>query len=212
MRLFVATPSHYLHGGVERILEALGRELPRRGIDLTFGLAKGLRFHDPARFRAEYPHLKTVDVDGTSGSAYGRRKSLRRAILAHDPDVVLNVRVFDAYPVCAALKQEGHRLRFATTVQAFESDYLVDLKRYEEFVDAVMTSGELIARAVRQFTSVEDVVSIPGGVASPRRMRVAHGGPLRIGYVGRIEQLQKRILDLPLLVGELDRRLRNDNR
>lgn len=206
MRLFIATPSHYLHGGAERILEALARRLPPRGIDVTFGLAKGARFHDPDRFRRAFPEMRAVDVDGTSGTAYGRRRALRRAILAAAPDVVLNVRMFDAYPVCAALKLEGHRLRLATTVQAFETEYLVDLARYGGFVDGVMTSGEWIARAVRQFTTVQHVVSIPGGIAPPRRLRAPHDGPLRLGYVGRLEQVQKRILDLPLLAEELQRR------
>ncbi len=206
MRLFIATPSYYLAGGVERILEALARHLPPLGIEVVVGLAKGARFHDPARFREAFPEMRTVDVDGTSGTAYGRRRALRRAVVEADPDVVLNARVFDAYPVCAELKLEGHRLRLATTLQAYETDFLVDLARYAAFVDCAITSGELIARAVRRFTSVEHVMSIPGGVAPPRRSRAPHAGPLRLGYVGRLEQVQKRILDLPLLAEELARR------
>ncbi|HEX8619200.1 MAG TPA: glycosyltransferase, partial [Thermoanaerobaculia bacterium] len=206
MRLFIATPSHYLAGGVERILEALARHLPSRGIEVLVGLAKGARFHDPDRFRRAYPDMRTVDLDGRSGTAYARRRGLRRAILARDPDVVLNARLYDTYPVCAELKREGHRLRLATTLQAYEADFFVDLARYAAFVDCAITSGELIAEAVRRFTSVEQVASIPGGVAPPRRTRGAHAGPLRLGYVGRLEQLQKRILDLPLLCDELARR------
>jgi glycosyltransferase involved in cell wall biosynthesis len=206
MRLFIATPSYYLAGGVERIIEALARHLPSRGIEVVVGVAKGARFHDPARFRAAFPELRTIDVDGTSGTAYGRRRALRRAIVQADPDVVLNARVFDAYPVCAELKLAGHRLRLATTLQAYETDFFVDLARYAAFVDCAITSGELIARAVRRFTSVQHVLSVPGGVAPPRRVRVPDAGPLRIGYVGRLEQVQKRILDLPLLAAELERR------
>jgi glycosyltransferase involved in cell wall biosynthesis len=206
MRLFIATPSYSLGGGVERILEALARHLPSRGFEVVVGLAKGARFHDPERFRRAFPEMRTVDIDGTSGTAYGRRRALRRAIVNADPDVVLNARLFDVYPVCAELKLAGHRLRLATTVQAYETDFLVDLARYGDFVDCAVTSGELIARAVRRFTSVGEVTSIPGGVAPPRRYRAPQEGPLRIGYVGRLEQLQKRILDLPLLAAELERR------
>jgi glycosyltransferase involved in cell wall biosynthesis len=206
MRLFIATPSYYLAGGAERTIEALARYLPSRGFEVVVGLAKGARFHDPERFREAFPEMRTVDIDGTSGTAYGRRRGLRRAILDTDPDIVLNARLFDTYPVCAELKLAGHRLRLAASVQAYESDFLVDLARYGAFTDCAMTSGELIARAVRRFTSVEQVMSIPGGVAPPLRLRSPHDGPLRIGYVGRIEQLQKRILDLPLLAEELERR------
>ena len=205
MRLFVCTPTHYLQGGVERILESLATHLPSQGIEVVFGLAKGARFHDPDRFRAAFPVVRGVDVDGTSGTSYGRRRALRRAIVAADPDVVLMARMFDAYPVCAELKSRGHRLRFAVTIQAYEDDYFYDLTRWREFVDVCVTSGERIASTVRMLTDVP-AMSIPGGVAPARRLRAAHDGPLRIGYVGRVVQVQKRILDLPLLARELQRR------
>lgn len=206
MRLFVCTPTHSLQGGVERILESLARHLPPRGIEVVFGLARGARFHDPDRFRAAFPVVRGVDVDGTSGTAHGRRRALQRAIVAVDPDVVLIARTFDAYPVVSALKSSGHPLRLAVTVQAYESDYFADLARYAPFVDVVVASGELIAGAVRRFTSVEHVVSIPGGVAPAGVKRVPGEGPLRIGYVGRLEQKQKRALDLVPLAEELERR------
>jgi glycosyltransferase involved in cell wall biosynthesis len=205
MRLFVCTPTHYLQGGVERILESLATHLPAQGFEVVFGLAKGARFHDPDRFRAAFPVVRGVDVDGTSGTAYGRRRALRRAILEADPDVVLIARVFDAYPVCAELKSRGHRLRLAVTIQAYEDDYFYDLVRWREFVDVCVTSGERIASTVRTLTDVP-AMSIPGGVAPARRFRAAHDGPLRVGYVGRVVQVQKRILDLPLLARELQLR------
>ena len=204
-RLLICTPTHYLQGGVERIMEALAQHLPSRGFEVLFALAKGARFHDPAKFRAAFPDIRGVDVDGTSGTTYGRRGALRRVILQTDPDVVLMARMFDAYPVCSALKLEGHRLRLAVTVQAYESDYFADLDRYQDFVDVCIASGERILGEVRRRTTVPSV-SIPGGVAPPRRVRAAHEGPLRIGYVGRIEQVQKRVLDLPPFVEELERR------
>jgi len=205
MRLFVCTPSYYLQGGVERILEALAIHLPSRGIEVAFGLARGARFHDPQKFRDAFPAVRGVEVDGSSGTTYGRRRSLRRAILAADPDVVLIARMFDAYPVASELKARGHRLRLAVTIQAYESDYFADIARYEDFVDVCVASGEQIAATVRATTTVP-TVSIPGGVARPHRMREARGGPLRIGYVGRIEQTQKRVLDLLSLCEELERR------
>jgi glycosyltransferase involved in cell wall biosynthesis len=205
MRLFVGTPSYSLHGGVERILESLARHLPPRGFEVTIGLAHGARFHDPARFRKAFPEMHTVDVDGRSGTTYGRRRALRRAIETVDPDVVLMARMFDVYPVASALKLHGHRLRLAVTIQAYESDYFCDLVRYAPFVDTCITSGERIASAVCALTDVP-ATSIPGGVAPATRTRTAHAGPLRLGYVGRVEQVQKRILDLPLLAAELERR------
>lgn len=201
-RVLICTPTYYLQGGVERIMESLAADLPARGIEVLFALAKGARFHDPAKFRAAFPDIRGVDVDGTSGTVYGRRRALRGAIVQTDPDVVLIARMFDAYPVVAELKLEGHRTRLAVTVQAYESDYFADLERYQDFVDLCVASGERIASEVRRRTSVP-VVSVPGGIVPPHQWRAAHDGPLRIGYVGRVEQVQKRILDLPLLVDRL---------
>ncbi len=203
-RILICTPTHYLQGGVERIMESLAVGLPARGLEVLFALAKGARFHDPAAFRSAFPVIRGVEVDGTSGTAYGRRRALRRVILETDPDLVLIARMFDAYPVVSALKLEGHRVRLAVTVQAYEADYFSDLERYQDFVDLCVTSGDRILGEVRRRTSVPSV-SIPGGVAAPRRLRDAQDGPLRLGYVGRLEQIQKRVRDLPLLVDELER-------
>lgn len=204
-RLLICTPTYYLQGGVERIMESLAQHLPSRGFEVLFALAKGSRFHDPAAFRAAFPALQGIDVDGTSGTTYGRRRALRRVIVESDPDVVLIARMFDAYPVCAALKRDGHRLRLAVTVQAYENAYFTDLERYQEFVDVCVASGNRILGEIQRRTTVP-AVSIPGGVAPPRHLRQPHEGPLRLGYVGRIEQLQKRVLDLLPFVEALDRR------
>jgi glycosyltransferase involved in cell wall biosynthesis len=207
-RLFICTPTHSLQGGVERILESLAELLPPRAFEVTFGLVKGARFHDPEKFRRAFPAIRGIDVDGTSGTAYGRRRALRAAIAAADPDVVLIARIFDAYPVCSELKRTGHRLRLAVTVQGYEPEYFVDLARYAEFVDLCVANGELSAQAVKRFTRVppERVRAISGGVVRPRRRREPREGPLRVAYVGRLEQVQKRARDLPLLAAELSRR------
>ena len=206
-RILIATPTHATQGGVERILESLATHLPSRGFEVVFALAKGLRFHDPARFRAAFPAVRGVDVDGTSGTAYGRRRALRRAIVDVRPDLVLNARLFDVYSAAAQLKREGHPLRLAVTIQADEQEYLDDLARYAELVDCVVTSGALLAEKASRLVPPEIVRSIPGGVAGARK-HVQHDAsrPLRLGYVGRVEQQQKRVLDLPLVADELRRR------
>jgi len=186
-------------------MEALALHLPSRGFEVVFALAKGKKYHHPDAFRAAFPMMHGVDVDGRSGTSYGRQRALRRAILDVDPDIILIARLFDVYPVASALKLEGHRLRLAVTVQSYEEVYFADLERYQDFVDVCVTSGEQIRAEVRRRTSVP-AVSVPGGVAAPQRWREPHAGPLRIGYVGRVQQVQKRVLDLVPFVAELDRR------
>lgn len=206
-RLLICTPTHATQGGVERILEALAIGLPSRGYEVVFALAKGARFHDPENYRAAFPSIRGIDVDGTSGTVYGRQRALHRVMTEVDPDIVLIARMFDAYPVASALKHRGHRLRLALTVQAYEKEYFPDVRAYADWLDVCVTSGNLIANAIERFTSLprERIRSIPGGVAAPLRV-VEHQDRLRIGYVGRLEQMQKRALDLAAFADELQRR------
>ena len=206
-RLLICTPTHTLHGGVERILQSLAARLPEHGYEVVFALARGSRFNDPDKFRAEYPNIVSVEIDGTSGTAEGRRRSVRAAIERADPDIVLAARLFEVYPVAARLKREGHRLRLAIMIQGFEPEYYVDARRYREFVDLCNTSGALTARAASEVSGIpaERVVAIAGGVAPARRHRVP-SDVLRLGYVGRIATLQKRALDLADALSEIRRR------
>jgi glycosyltransferase involved in cell wall biosynthesis len=134
---------------------------------------------------------------------------LRRLIRDEQPDVVLSMRVFDAYEAVALEKRsDGQGPRLAVGIRGFEAPYLADLARYRDSVDLCVTSGDLLARIATGYCGVEAdrVVSIGGGVLAPRVPRSARGGgPLRLLYAGRLEEAQKRISDLPRLLEELDR-------
>jgi glycosyltransferase involved in cell wall biosynthesis len=197
--LLICTPCHVLHGGVERIIESLARGLPAHGFRVVVGLARGERFHLPERFRQEYPDLDCVEIEGRSGTRLGRQRGVRRTLAEVRPDVVLIARLFDAYEAVVERKHRGDPVRLAVTVQAYEPDYVTDLATFADWVDLCVTSGRLIARAAERFTTLpaDRVRSIPG-VVRPASTRVTHDDarPLRLGYVGRIEQPQKRIFDL----------------
>src|SRR4051812_5474833 len=92
--LLICTPCHVLHGGVERIIEALAARLPAHGFRVVVGLARGDRFHLPDRYRSEYPSLTCVEIDGRSGTREGRLRGLRRTLRQVRPDVVLIARLY----------------------------------------------------------------------------------------------------------------------
>ncbi|MGH9823860.1 MAG: glycosyltransferase, partial [Blastocatellia bacterium] len=88
------------------------------------------------------------------------------------------------------------------------ADYLFDAKHFRGIIDICVTDGRLLAAAAVQICGIvpERVVSIPGGVRSPivpvtPRTCKSH---LRIGYVGRLAQSDKRVLDLIPLVARLE--------
>jgi glycosyltransferase involved in cell wall biosynthesis len=205
--LLILTPSHGIYGGVERIIENLDRGLTAAGFRVLVGLARGAHFHNPDAYRRAYPQLTTVEIDGLGGTRAGRLGGLARTLDAARPDVVLVSRLFDAYEAVAALKLAGDPLRLAVTIDGYECEYVADLGLFEEFVDLCVTSGQLLAMAVQRFSQLpsERILSIPGGVRPPRRF-VTHedSRPLRLGYVGRLDQGVKRVMDLPEMLQRLD--------
>ena len=209
-KLLICSPSHALVGGVETIVNDLSRELPSRGWNTILALGKGSRFNDVDAYRNAYPDLSITEIDGTKGTRQGRHEALAELIEDIRPDVVLSARIFDAYEAVSECKKHQPNLRLAVTIQAYEPHYLYDLRAYRESVDLCVTSGNMIRLAVIHWSNLPEdrVVSIPGGVSAPR-VEIAPRyprSPIRIGYVGRLDQDQKRILDAEPFVRELDRK------
>jgi glycosyltransferase involved in cell wall biosynthesis len=207
--LLICTPCHALHGGVERLIEWLHDGLPAHGFQVVVALARGERFHHPDRYRREYPTLKCVEIDGTTGTRAGRLNGVRRVLDETRPDLVLIARLFDVYEAVCERKLAGAPLRLAVTVDAYEAEYIDDLARYADFVDVCVTSGQMIAKGIRRFTTLPaDRVRglAPGVSAAERFVRPDDARPLRLGYVGRLEEKQKRVLDLPRVLQALQAR------
>ncbi|GEM_PF-972150 len=208
-RLLICSRSHDPRGGVERIIVDLCRELPKRGWTITLGLTAGKRFNSPEAFRKEHgDDLPIIALDGTLGTQRSRQTAIRNAIRATCPDIVLSMRVFDAYPVMAALKQAATATRFAVGIRSYESPYLADLKHLGAVVDYCITSGEMIRQACIQGSEFEAdrVKSIGGGIHPPTvpiSVRTPRK-PLRMLYAGRLDPGQKRILDLIPFVSQLE--------
>lgn len=209
-RLLICSRSHSPHGGADRIIADLCRHLPARGWQVVLGLTRGERFNNARRYAEVLGEdLPVVEIDGRQGTRTARIKSLRRVIREARPDIVLSMRVFDAYEAVALEKSgsnEGPRL--AIGVRSFEAPYLADLALYRGSVDLCVTSGRLIAAAAihQSGMSPDRVVSIGGGVRPPNKTAVPRvtKRPLQLLYAGRLDNEQKRILDLPPFLRELD--------
>lgn len=208
-RLLILSRASDPHGGVESIIADLCRELPAYGWDVVLGLTQGAKFNDVARYRDVYPDLPIDTLDGRIGTRGSRRNAIRVAIRKHRPDVVLALRVFDAFEAIA-MEKTPNGPRFAVGIRSFEPAYLADLRKCGNVVDLCVTSGELIAAACKKMAGMDSkrVVSIGGGVRPPHSTpRPRHlDSHVRLLYAGRLEQDQKRILDLAALAEELVRR------
>lgn len=208
----ICSRSHAPHGGADRIVADLCRNLPARGWQVTLGLTRGERYNDAGHYLDVLGRdLPAVEIDGRQGTRSARIRALRAVIRSCRPDVVLSMRVFDAYEAtCLEKNATDGGPRLAVGVRSFEAPYLADLARYRDSVDLCVTSGELIAAAaVRQAgLAPERVASIGGGVHPPKhRVRARQAAqPLRLLYAGRLDSEQKRILDLPGFLDQLEKR------
>lgn len=207
-KLLICSQSHNLYGGVENIVNDLCLELPKRGWDTILGLGKGSCYNRVDLYRNEYPNIPIIEIDGSKGTRQSRFEALVKIFQAVKPDIILSARLFDAYWAINQLKKRNQRIYFAVTIQAYEPPYFYDIGLFKKTVDLCITSGNLVKEAVIHLSKLhkDKVISIPGGVRSPktvvkpRRLRKL----LKIGYVGRLEQGQKRIFDLIPFLKKLD--------
>lgn len=211
-RLLILSRCSEPRGGADRVIADVCRNLPVRGWEVMLGLTKGARFNAPERYREVYPDLPVVEVDGTLGTRKAKLDAIRRTILAHRPDVVLSMRVFDAYEATARIKDSAgeYKPRLVVGVRSYEEGYLSDVRRYRDVIDGCVTAGRLIAKACVDLCGVEArrVFSIAGGIRSPERLpeRWDIHTPIRLLYAGRLEQDQKRARDLVPFVRDFSKR------
>lgn len=207
--VMICSPSNALRGGVESIINDLCRHLPSRGWTPLLALARGARFNNVERYREVNPGLPIVELDGTRGTRQARIESLTGLIRRVRPDVVLNARIYDSYAAMAQLKRQGPAPRFITTIRAYEVDYFHDARVYHAIVDLCLVSGNMVAAAAARFTGIapERLISIPGGVHAPLEPPLPRQTPgaIRLGYVARLEQEQKRVFDLVTTLESLER-------
>jgi glycosyltransferase involved in cell wall biosynthesis len=207
-RLLICTRSHVPHGGADRIVADLSRELPSRGWDVVVAVAHGDRFNRIERYRDAYPGLPVMALDARTGTRYARRHAVAEAIHRTRADVVLAMRVFDAYEAVAASKLAAGRPRLVVGLRAYEPSYLFDVALYADHIDLCVTSGSLIATACRELCGLptDRIESIGGGVHEPlvRPSPRTNVIPLRLLYAGRFASEQKRILDFVPYVRGLD--------
>jgi glycosyltransferase involved in cell wall biosynthesis len=208
-KVLIVTPSAYVRGGVETIIHDLCAELPRFGWSAELGLAAGERFHIVSRYKAAYPEATLHPILPRFPTRRARVEAIISVVREVAPDIVVAARIADVYEALARLKLAGEAPRLGVAVRGLEAQYVHDVSAYRDFIDACFVDGRLIERACTELASIDSdrVFNLPGGVRPPVAAvepRVARE-VLRIGYVGRLAQADKRVLDLIPLVDRLER-------
>lgn len=205
------TPSAYPLGGVAVWLDYLVPALSAHGWRAKVGLVAG-RWHDVGVYRAAYPGLETLAIENPTGSAEGRIRAIADTLRRERPDVVVAVNIVDTYAAVRRVRREGQPIKAVMALHGIAADLLGDLRREAPLgLDAVIATNRLACRLCVEHAGVpsQRVLYAPYGVdvdAFGAIQRTAREGPLRIVWVGRLEQEQKRVHDLAAILAALDAR------
>lgn len=198
--LFLA-PTVSIWGGVQTWLDQTARSLRAAGWRVVVGLCGGPRFHDARAYAAAHPELAWLEVRCLTGTPEGRAQAVLRVLERAHPDVFAVVNVGDA--VEAARRWKGTRVgrgcRVVFTVHGFSPPQLAEIAERSGTIDRVVTTNRLTQRIVVDLCRVDPgrVGYAPYGAEAPLNGFDA-GKPdlLRIGWLGRFEETQKRVSDL----------------
>jgi glycosyltransferase involved in cell wall biosynthesis len=208
-RLLFVTQTAHVHGGLETWLDELLPTLPARGWQPLVALARGPRFHDPEAYRAAHPTFETIEVEAPSNTREARVAALRTMIRRVNPELVVPVNIADTNEAVAREKLAGSNVRLLLMLRAMRPHgELEDMRRWRDFVDVAVGGNRLLRALIAEWARIPEhrLRYIPPGsrrkTGETRTPRPA--GRLRIGYVGRLDAGDKRVLDLIALAQSLD--------
>ncbi len=208
--LFIA-PSAYPLGGVAEWLDYLLPFLDNRGWDCTLGLTAG-HVHDADAYLKRHPWHAVIRIVNRTGSAEGRIRALESTIRARPDSLIVSINISSVYAAVRRIRQVSSRFnsRLVVALHALEQCYFDDCAQHADVIDAVVSPNRLTTRlaaeslrdASRSFYApcgVELIGDVESGLGQRDR-----NGPTRILFCGRIEQDQKRVLDLVELAVALE--------
>ena len=208
MKILFFAPSAYLFGGVQDWLADLVPGVRREGHEVTVAVPDG-RFHCFESYRKAYPELACIRLRNPTGSQEGRIQCIMNCIAFIQPDLIVGVNIAAVYPAVARLRHRGGQVgKLIITLHAIEADYFEDLRQFRAIVDAVVVTNKLTLALVAQESLIpeERILYAPYGVkmSTFKSPLPKSDDLLRLAWVGRFEQTQKRVHDLVSILKRLD--------
>ena len=207
--LFIA-PSAYLYGGLASWLDYLVPGLESKGWDVTVGLPQG-RWHNADAYSEKYPFNKWIPIKCKTGNREGRIRALYKAIKENNPDIVAGINIPDTYAAVERLRMKGKDSpRAVMTLHGFLPQLFEDMKNFSGVLDGVICTNKLACALSEKYSVMEKsrVHYAPYGVkVLDKKQKDKKSGPLKILYVGRLEEdFQKRVTEIPLIVDALEKK------
>ncbi len=204
--LFIS-PSAYPIGGVATWLDYVSKGLQEKDWRVVVGLASG-KWHDAETYREKHGCLTVRPINNNSGSREGRIRAIEDIIKRVNPELVVGVNIPDCY--IAALRSRAIKVwpKIVMTVHAIQPDFYEDIRKYSEVLDGVICTNKLACELAKVDSGFNEkqIYYAPYGVSVNSKNNIirAPGDPLRLAYVGRLEQWQKRIHDLLPILAHLE--------
>jgi len=211
-RLLFFAPSAYCLGGVQVWLSDLVAGLQDDPCwQVQVALPSG-REHRLDRYREAYPQLPILPLLNPTGSAAGRRQAIFSLLQHYQPDLVVGVNIAELYPAVRRARRHGFQGRVVFSLHSLAADLLADVAAEADLLDAVIATNRLSCRLAECVGGIaaERVLYAPCGANWPSH---ADANPLvcacpptglRIAWVGRLEESQKRVQDLARILQHLE--------
>ena len=215
MKILFVAPSAYPLGGIADWLDSTLDGLSGLNHLCGVGLVEG-GGHNAKAYLDRHPWSSAVVISNPSGSREGRIRSLMKSIEGSRSDLLVSVNLVDTYEAVRRLRHAFPQNvpRLAIALHGLQVELLADIRINRDVIDGVVATNRLAA-AVAGAAMDDSARShyAPCGVITRTGVHEAFPGTVfRLLYAGRIEQEQKRVMDLPpilssLLTSGLDARL-----
>ncbi|MTJ50315.1 glycosyltransferase family 4 protein [Dolichospermum sp. UHCC 0259] len=211
--LAVVAPSAYVLGGVQVWLDYLIAGLESKGWNVTFVLTEG-KYHDTKQYLDKHPFRNFYCVKNQTGSQEGRICALASAFKKLNPDLILNVNIVDTYLAVERIRSQGfvQSPKVVMTLHGSQADFLDDINQFNNIIDAVVVTNQLLTQLIKNLRifETERLFYAPYGVDTAKPdIKQTFENVLSLAYVGRFEEQQKRISDIPLILTELEKYTNN---
>jgi glycosyltransferase involved in cell wall biosynthesis len=206
MRILFIAPSAYLLGGVQDWLYSLCIGLRSRGHEIIIGVPNN-KFHQVDQYNDVFEGLEAVGFTNRSGSPEGRIRSLCRFLMKYRADIIVGVNIGDLYEAFNRVCERLTESRIVLTLHAIEANYFADIGRYSYLLDGIITTNRLSQSIVRSMKVMSDnrVYYAPYGVEIKTKVnQTRFADTLKVAWVGRLENNQKRLSDLVNMLRRLD--------
>jgi glycosyltransferase involved in cell wall biosynthesis len=207
MKLLFIAPSAYLLGGVQDWLYLLTIGLRKRGHNVTVGIPDGI-YHRAGEYNSRFQGIDAISFKNKSGTHEGRIRAIAKFLVNNPADLIIGVNIGDLYDAYIRSYHLLKKTHLVMTLHAIETDYFGDIRNYSQLLDSVITTNKLTQRIIIEQNLIDSdrVMYAPYGVkVSVPKSNYIHSSELRIAWVGRIDNDQKRVSDITQIITNLDK-------